>query len=41
MPEVDSSMQQINGKTLVYILGSVSYQPAGRRLLGLLPAGWH
>ena len=24
-----------------YKIGSVSYQPAGRRLLGLLPAGWH
>ena len=23
-----------------FYLGSVSYQPAGRRLLGLLPAGW-
>ena len=24
-----------------YVLGSVSWQPAGRRLLRLLPAGWH
>ena len=23
-----------------YLLGSVSCQPAGRRLFGLLPAGW-